>query len=74
MDAYVVLVFKNKDDFFYCDNRMRITSEHVALNQDGYISVLVRTENIRLPQGTLIIETESGRKISIQVSSGFRVP
>lgn len=50
---------------------MKITREHVALNQDGYISVLVRTENIRLPQGTLIVGTEYGHNISIQVSSWF---
>ena len=68
--ACVVLVFNNEHDFAYCDKRMQITSEHVALNQDGYISVVVRTEDIRLPQGTLIVRTESGRDISIQVSSG----
>jgi hypothetical protein len=59
MAAYVVLVFNDEHDFVYCNKRMRITSEHVALNQDGYISVLVRTEDIRLPQGTLIVRTES---------------
>ncbi len=73
MEAYVVLVFKNEQNFFDCDNRMQITSEHVALNQDGYISVFVRTENIRLPIGTLIVRTESGRDINVQVSSGFKI-
>ena len=73
-DAYVMLIFKNEQDFFYCDRRMKITKEHVALNQDGDISVLVKTENIRLPQGTLIVKTESGRSIHIRVASGYKVP
>ena len=69
MAACVILVFNNGHDFAYCDKRMQITSERVVLNQDGYISVVVKTENIRLPQGTLIVRTESGRDINIQVLS-----
>lgn len=71
-DAYVVLIFKNEQDFFYCDKRMQIKSEHVALNQDGDISVLIKTENIRLPQGTLNVLTESRRNICVKITSGFR--
>ena len=73
-EAYVILIFKNEQDFVYCDRRMRITKEHVALNQDGDISVLVKTENIRLPQGTLTVKAESGRSIDIRIASGYRVP
>ncbi len=71
-EAYVALIFNSQQDFAYCDKRMKITSNHVAINQEGYISVLVKTENIKLPQGTLIVKTESGRNIHVRVASGYR--
>jgi hypothetical protein len=73
MVAYVVLIFDNESDFFYCDKRMQVTSEQVVLNKDGYISVFVKSDNIRFPLGTLIVKTEYGRNISIQVISGFKL-
>ena len=73
-EAYVALIFKSQEDFLYCNNRMQITFEHAAVNKEGYITVLVRTGTVRLPQGTLTVKTESGRNIRVQVFSGFRTP
>ena len=72
-EAYVALIFKSQEDFLYCNNRMQIDSSHAAVNQEGYITVLVRTDTVRLPQGTLTVKTESGRNIRVQISSGFKV-
>lgn len=72
MDAYVALGFQNHDDFEVCNQRMNIKPDNAAISEDGMFTVLIKTEKIMIPHGTLVVTTDRGRRIFIRVTSGIK--
>ena len=73
MAAYVALGFQNHEDFEVCNKRMKIEPDNAAISEDGMFTVLVKTESIMIPHGTLVVTTNKGRRIFIRVTSGKKV-
>ena len=73
MAAYIALGFQNHEDFEICNKRMKIEPDNAAISKDGLFTVLVKTESIMIPHGTLVVTTNNGRRIFIRVTSGTKV-
>lgn len=72
MAAYLALSFKTREDFMICKDQMRIDVHNVSVSDDAMITVLVKTENVMIPHGTLVVTTNRGREIFIRVVSGHK--
>lgn len=66
----MVMTFKSKEDFEVCNKFMNAGLGNLGVSSEGSISVLVSTENILVPYGTLAVKTHSGKEIQIKVTSG----
>jgi hypothetical protein len=73
MEPYVALSFQTPEDFEICNLRMNVPSKNIAIAQDGMITVLVKTETVLFPHGTLVITTNRGRRIFVRVVSGRKI-
>lgn len=72
-ETYMALGFQTHEDFEICKDRMNIRAENVAVSGDAMVTVLVKTENVIIPHGTLVVTTNRGRRIFIRVTSGRSV-
>ena len=73
METYIALGFQNHEDFEICNKRMKIECKNAAVSEDGMFTVLVKTGNIMIPHGTLVVATNKGRRIFIRITSGKRI-
>ena len=73
MAAYVALGFQSHEEFEVCNRRMMIELGNVAISEDGMFTVLVKTEGVMIPHGTLVVATDRGRRIFIRVTSGKKI-
>jgi hypothetical protein len=69
-EKYMVLGFRNHEDFEICNQIMKVSIGDVGTSADGLFVVIVKTDRILIPHGTLIIKTTKGRSISVRVTSG----
>ena len=71
MEKYMALSFQTAEDFEICDGRMNVPSRNIVIAQDGMITVLLKTETVMIPHGTLVVTTDRGRRIFVR---GTRLP
>ena len=69
-EKYMVLGFRSHSDFEVCNTLMKVSVEDVGTSADGLFVVIVKTNNILVPHGTLAVKTTRGREVSIRVTSG----
>ncbi len=67
---YMVLSFKNHNDFEVCNKLMKVNVCDIGTSANGLFVVIVKTDNILVPHGNLSIKTTEGRQISVRITSG----
>ena len=70
MVKFAALSFQSYKDFEVCNEIMKVRPGDTATSSDGMFTVMIKTEGVTLPSGTLMVTANDGRKVFVRIISG----